>query len=117
MISHVLRKKNKPAMSLDFDCLTPEEAHKILDVLFDEGMDEVLSDNIVDVELDYGVTGYRLIDEKRSYSHDLVIFIETPEAAELPILSVEDQLKSDQEFLEKLREVILEKTGIKEEES
>jgi len=118
MISYVSKNHIECQMSLVFSCLIPEEAHKIMDVLFEEDMDEFLGTHMFDIELAYGVTGYRPgKDGKKIWSHDLDIFID---GVDVSGLSEEDKntvLDYDAEVLEKLRKIIIDKTGIQEEGS
>lgn len=117
MISSVNLKHHKNQMMLAFDCLTPDEAHKIMDCLFQEDMDEMLS-FCYNIELCYGVTGYRIENDKKVWSHDLVLFIETDEAMNESLVgkTVREQLKEDEEFLESIRTIVKNRTGIQDEE-
>lgn len=117
MISGVATFEKKNRVTLYFDGLIPEEAHKILDVLFMEDMDEALGGNFIDTELTYDVNGYRFKDSQKVWSHELVLTIETPEVDEAFNNENKDKmLEEDRRFLENLRETILERTGIIEDE-
>lgn len=117
MISGVCIFEKNNRVTLYFDGLIPEEAHKILDVLFMEDMDETLGGNFIDTELTYDINGYRFKDGQKVWSHELVLTIETPEVNEA--FNDENKAKMldyDRRFLENLRETILERTGIIEDE-
>ena len=120
MMSSIFKKKYANQMVLTYDCLSPEEAHKLMDALFAEDMDEILNDYMLDIDLTYAVVGYGFDDEnkKKIYSHDLVLFIETPNAVNLPNgSSIEEQLEDDKWCLERIRHMLTERTGIYIEES
>lgn len=112
MISHIFNKSDNTEVCLSFDCLSPNEAHKILDVLFQEDMDEVMS--LCETELSYDVTGYRYEGGKKRWSHDLVIFVSISESL-VNEWEREKQLENDREFLERIRDIVIDRTGIQEE--
>lgn len=112
MISHIFNKPDNTEVCLAFDCLNPDEAHKILDVLFQEDMVETLS--LCETELSYDVTGYRYEGGKKRWSHDLVIFVSISELL-VNKLELEKQLENDREFLERIRDIVIDITGIQEE--
>ena len=116
-MSSIFKKKHANQMVLAYDCLSPEEAHKLMDALFAENMDEILNDYMLDIELSYGVTGYIFGDNnEKIYLHDLVLFIEAPDAVNLlngP--SIEEQLEDDKWCLERIQNILTERTGIVEE--
>ena len=116
MISSIYLKGKIDQMCLTFDCLVPDEAHKILDCLFKEEMDEILGQNQCDINLCYGLDGFRMNGDKKRWSHELVIFIETPESNDGSPDDIAEQLEFDRILLENIRHMILESTGIKEEE-
>lgn len=117
MMSSIFKKKYANQMVLTYDWLSPEEAHKLMDALFAEDMDEILNDYMLDIDLTYAVTGYRFGDNnEKIYSHDLVLFIETPDAVNLLNgSSIEEQLEDDKWCLERVRNILTERTGIEEE--
>lgn len=120
MNSSISKKCYVDKMTLYFDCLTPEEAYKIMDCLFESRMDSILCDYMMDVNLGYAVTGYRPMNggEGKRYSHELVLSIEMPKAVKLENgSSIEEQLEDDRQVLSLLRRAILRTTSLKEEES
>ena len=117
MISYVIKNRIKCQTSLVFGCLIPEEAHKIMDALFEEDMDEFLGTHMLDIDLAYGVIGYRPgKDGKKIWSHDLDLFIEGVDASGLSEEEQNEVLDYDYEVLEELRKIIIDRTGIQEEE-
>lgn len=110
MIIHLGKRKLVDQVMLSFDCLIPEEAHKLMDALFEEDMNDLLDE--LNIELGYGVS--RINDK---WCHDLVLFIETPRAIELHGMTIDEQLNDDYEFLEKIKDILMAKTGIEEEGS
>lgn len=117
MNSYVSKNRNKCQTSLIFGCLIPEEAHKIMDVLFEEDMDEFLGTHMFDIDLAYCVNGYRPgKDGKKIWSHDLDLFIEGVDASGLSEEEQNEVLEYDAKVLEELRKIIIDRTGIQEEE-
>ena len=107
MITDIFRRQSK--VTLSFDCLIPEEAHKILNCMFAEDMDETMS--LCDLELSYGTSGYRPgKDGQKIWSHELVIIISTDFGDE------EKDIDSAIDLLREIRERVLKVTGIVEDE-
>jgi len=117
MFSYVSKNRNKCQTNLVFGCLVPEEAHKIMDVLFEEDMDEFLGTHMFNIILAYGITGYRSWkDGKKKWSHDLDLFIEGVDVSDLSEEEQNKVLEYDYEVLEELRKIIIDRTGIQEKE-
>ena len=103
IIENTVRKTH----TLAFDCLVPEEAHKLMDCLFAEDMNERLQ--WYDIDLGYSVTGYRTTENgNKRWFHDLVLFIESPDDGREGELVKKD--------LKELGELILQRTGLKSEQ-
>ena len=115
MISGVFKRKKDNTVVLYFDGLIPEEAHKLLDAIFDEKMDKILCENFCNVNLGYCVGGYRYEGSRIRYSNELVLTIETLEV-EGSEEEKAQEMEYNKNFLAKLREVILERTGLIDEE-
>ena len=110
MKSNIFKSQVKEQMTLCYDCLLPEEAYKIMDVLSADDMCETVQ--WMDIDLSYGVTGYRDDDDKRIWSRELVLFIDGIVAVRNKNVSIEEQLEYHRKELEKLRDIIKERTGI-----
>ena len=99
MITSITHNINTNKFFLNFDCVSPDECKKILDVFWDKNLDETLRLNQLDIQYVYAVTGKKDAD---TYTRDSLISIEFEE----------DQLKD----LELLQTYILDKTGLTNEE-
>lgn len=103
----ILASTIKNTHYLSFDRLMPEEAHKLMDCLFAEDMNERLQ--WYDIDLGYSVTGYRTTEnENKRWSQELALFIESPDDGHGGELIVKELLE--------LAKLILQRTGLKCEE-
>ena len=112
ILQHSIIERNN-IVSLIYDCLCPPQHEKILDVLLDDSLCEMLV--WYDVELTYSVTGYKFKKIKeRIWSRDLIIVVKSQDYLidDLPLKEREKELKSIRKDLEKLAEIVKEKTGI-----
>lgn len=98
-IVFIATKSNGTDVSLVFDGLIPDEAHKLMDCLFDSKMDEILMEEDYDITLGYSVNGYRTTEKgDRIVTKDLCLFVDT--------------LKENEEYLKRLADLILSETKI-----
>lgn len=100
MITVFIRKRcSKDEVNLVFDGLLPNEAHKLMDCLFDPKMDEHLMMEH-NVDLLYEVTGYGdTKDGEKTICKDIVLFIKGS--------------KENEGHLKALADIILDETGLK----
>ena len=111
MMSYISKKVCVGQLSLSYSCLCPEDAYKIMDVLMEDDMCEVVDG--LDISLEYGVCGYRPCGDKKIWSRELTLFIKMPEAIEMVgDSSVGERLEADREWLERIRKTIKLRTGI-----
>lgn len=102
----ILASTIKNTHYLSFDCLIPEEAHKLMDCLFAEDMNERLQ--WYDIDLGYSVTRHTVRGGKEIWYRELALFIESPDDGHGGELVTKD--------LKELGELILQRTGLKTEE-
>ncbi len=96
-------------MVLSYDCLVPEEAYKILDVLFSDDLCEMIQ--WYEVELAYNT--YRIMrDDKPVWARDLCIFVNAPEVPDNDGADIDALLQQDKEELKKLAEIVEARTNI-----
>lgn len=118
MVTNIFKKDWKNQMELAFGCLIPEEAFKIMNCLFQEEFDEPLGNSGASVAMTYDLTGYRPCEENgyNKWARDLVVFVTMPDAVDGSMEDREQQLNDDKIFLEKLRDAVIRKTGLTDEE-
>ena len=96
-------------MVLSYDCLVPEEAYKILDVLLSDDMCEMMQ--WYETELSYGT--YRIMrDDKPVWARDLCIFVSAPEVPNNDGVDIDALLQQDKEELKKIAEIVEARTNI-----
>ena len=96
-------------MVLSYDCLVPEEAYKILDVLLSDDMCEAM--RWYEVELAYNT--YRVMrDDKPVWARDLCIFVSAPEVPNNDGVDIDTLLREDREDLKKIAEIVEARTNI-----
>ena len=109
MIVRITRKKWIDQMSLTFDCLLPEEAHKIMDALMEKDMNELLT--WMEVQFTYDV--WRGNGER--WRHNIFLSIDAPRALEIPdTITVEEALAHDRKTLETVKKMLMAKLKNKE---
>ena len=96
-------------MVLSYDCLVPEEAYKILDVLFSDDLCEAIQ--WYEVELAYN-TYCIMRDGKPVWARDLCIFVSAPEVPNNDGVDIDTLLREDCEDLKKIAEVVEARTNI-----
>lgn len=116
MITHIYEKKRTIQYSLAFDCLLPEEAIKIMNALNDDDISDIIDDNMFECNLTYDVSRMERNGEM-ILTRTLVWFIEGSNYGDGDRDIYSKVLEQDRIGLEKIRDMILERTGLKEEES
>ena len=110
MRSMIYRKHRIDQLVLCFDSLIPEEVKKLLDCIWDDSMNDILNDYI-EVEYSYNVNK---VNDR--WVHDSVIFIRTPGVDGIAMDEVDEELEKDRKILKRIRDILLKKSGLVEEE-